>query len=313
MGTTKLTGGGVPALLHRRGELKVNFALRDKGEAAVDVVRPEWGGGAFFYFTHAHSEALLADNELYEQIRDGQELSSKFVIVSSCYEPLLLDAMSEQLQGSGREVFLCNRAGQINERIEVECNADGRAFRCDVPTRPSLRRTAPPTAAASSEPPPTTYDEASIEHSMRSFGYSDADLDGFFAGTIPMHVPFEAWQGCQLDAELVDFLALPESGQAMEMLRWSEVWTLVQRGNGSWIKINKEPHKRLELRCNLCDQRATLQHLSTNGCVAARTNSKAVMSPLLKVLVGQYVKQHSVVDTRGGEVNRRQPSPPNSG
>ena len=42
-------------------ELINNYTLYDKCEVPYDVVRPGWGSNAFFYLTHAHSEALFAD------------------------------------------------------------------------------------------------------------------------------------------------------------------------------------------------------------------------------------------------------------
>ena len=114
-------------------------------EIPCDVVRPGWGSNAFFYLNHADSEGVFKDmistgGENFRMIFG--DLCSKYILVSSCYEALVLDALgAEHKEPTGRARFLYQRAGQIQERLEGDVPFSGsqstRTFNNYVSTRPS--------------------------------------------------------------------------------------------------------------------------------------------------------------------------------
>ena len=84
--------------------------------------RPDWAKGAFVFVTVAHA-ASIEDVMQEWQTRTGNELMSKYVIVSDSLKETVIEALSGEPPAGliGRDAFLYQRCGEIaqDERIKL--------------------------------------------------------------------------------------------------------------------------------------------------------------------------------------------------
>ena len=164
---------------------------------------------------------LSGDIATFFRLSNGEELCSKYIIVSECYFPIIeaaLNSVRDDL--SGRAIFLYNRAGKISDVFPLDMPMpvhSGEEHEYEktvevpnVPSRPAYKRPERIIAPSAAQRQDDTED---VKNIMARLECNQGDIDNVFVGTMPLCVRWEALQACKLDEELLDFLSAPESAR----------------------------------------------------------------------------------------------------